>query len=98
MIVIASTSPDVVLLDINLPDGRGVDLIDKIKKVQPEVKIIMLTGQEPQGYVKESIIKGAYGFLCKDCSVKEMIQGILSVYNNGLLFPKIYWLPLSQSQ
>lgn len=84
MDLISQTVPDVVLLDINLPDTCGTDLIDKIKKVQPEVKIIMLTGQNPQGYVTESISKGANGFLLKDCSVKEMTQAIFRVYEGGV--------------
>jgi len=86
MNLIGETKPDVVLLDISLPDTCGTDLIDKIKKVQSEVKILMLTGQNPQGYVTKSISKGANGFLLKDCSVKEMIQGILRVYQGGVYF------------
>lgn len=86
MSLMSETEPDVVLLDINLPDTCGTDLIDKIKKVQPEVKIIMLTGHNPKGYVTKSISKGANGFLLKDCTVKEMIQGILRVYDGGVYF------------
>lgn len=77
---------DVVLLDINLPDICGVDIIDKIKMVQPDVKIIMLTGQDPKGYVTESIKKGANGFLLKNCSVEEMIEAILRVDDGGVYF------------
>ncbi|MFZ3102362.1 MAG: response regulator transcription factor [Desulfitobacteriaceae bacterium] len=84
--LINKTVPDVVLLDINLPDSCGTDLIDKIKKVQPEVKIVMLTGQNPQGYVTKSVSKGANGFLLKECSVKEMTQAILRVYEDGVYF------------
>ena len=86
MILISKTRPDVVLLDISLPDTCGTDLIDKIIKVQPEAKIIMLTGQNPKGYVTKSISKGANGFLLKDCSVKEMIEAILRVNNGGVYF------------
>lgn len=84
--LISETEPDVVLLDINLPDTSGTDLIDKIIKVQPEVKILMLTGHNPKGYVTKSIGKGANGFLLKECSVKELIQGILRVYEGGVYF------------
>lgn len=86
MSLMSETEPDVVLLDIKLPDTCGTDLIDKIKKVQLDVKIIMLTGHNPQGYVTKSISKGANGFLLKDCSVKEMIQGILRVHHGGVYF------------
>jgi len=83
MDLISKTVADVVLLDINLPDICGVDIIDKIKMVQPEVKILMLTGQDPKGYVTKSINKGANGFLLKSCSVEEMIEAILRVFNEG---------------
>ncbi|HWQ43246.1 MAG TPA: response regulator transcription factor, partial [Desulfosporosinus sp.] len=88
MNLISQTVPDVVLLDINLPDICGVDIIEKIKRVQPDVKILMLTGQDPKGYVTISINKGANGFLLKNCSVKEMIQGILRVYEGGVYYSK----------
>ena len=88
MDLISKTVFDVVLLDINLPDICGIDLIDTIKKVQPEVNILMLTGQDPKIYVTISINKGAHGFLHKNCSVKEMIQGILRVYKGGVYFPQ----------
>jgi len=84
--LVSNTRADVVLLDIKLPDVCGTDLIDKIRTVQPEVKIIMLTGHSPKGYVTISRNKGANGFLLKDCSVKEMIQGILRVHNGGACF------------
>ncbi|EGW40424.1 response regulator transcription factor [Desulfosporosinus sp. OT] len=84
--LIKKTVPDVVVLDINLPDICGIDIIDKIKKVQPDIKILMLTGQDPKGYVTRSRNKGANGFLLKNCSVKEMIQGILRVYEGGVYY------------
>jgi DNA-binding NarL/FixJ family response regulator len=86
MNLISEIRSDVVLLNIKLPDTNGTDLIDKIIKVQPEVKIIMLTGQNPKGYVTKSISKGAKGFLLKECSAKEMIEGILRVYDGGVYF------------
>ncbi|TGE34998.1 response regulator transcription factor [Desulfosporosinus fructosivorans] len=84
MDLVSKTDADVVLLDIKLPDTSGTDLIDKIIKIKPDVKIIMMTGHSPKGYVTKSISKGANGFLLKDCSVKEMIQGILKVYDGGV--------------
>lgn len=83
MALIEKVVPDVVLLDINLPDICGTDLIDKIKRILPGVKVIMLTGQNPQGYINKSISKGANGFLLKECSVKEMTQAILTVFEGG---------------
>lgn len=88
MDIIRNHVPDVVLLDINLPDICGTDLIDKIKKTQPKIKILMLTGQNPKGFVTKSISKGASGFLLKECSAKEMIEAIFRVNNEDVYFSK----------
>jgi len=77
---------DVVLLDINLPDCCGTDLIEKIKALDSTVSIIMLTGQDPAGYVNVSLKKGAQGFLLKDCSKAEMIAAILQVSRGKFYF------------
>ncbi|MDQ7092163.1 response regulator transcription factor [Desulfosporosinus sp. PR] len=86
MSLIRKSRPDVVLLDIKLPDVCGTDLIDTINEVIPRTKILMLTGYSPKGYVTQSMSKGANGFLLKDCAVKEMIEGILRVYDGGVFF------------
>jgi len=86
MSFINKTRVDVVLLDINLPDICGIDMIDEIKMVQPGVKILMLTGQDPKGYVTKSVRKGANGFLLKNCLAEEMIEAILIVYNGGSVY------------
>ena len=86
MKLISNTVLDVVLLDISLPDTCGTELIDKIKRVQPEVKILMLTGQNPKGYDTKSKSKGANGFLLKDCSAKEMVEAISRAYNGDVYF------------
>lgn len=78
--------PDVVLLDINLPDYCGTDLIEKIKELDSDVRIIMLTGQDPAAYVNVSLKKGAHGFLLKDCSKTEMITAILQVSRGEFYF------------
>jgi len=84
--LVGETVPDVVLLDINLPDISGIDLIDKIRKVQQGVKIIMLTGQNPKGYITKAKAKGANGFLLKDCSIKELTHAILRAHQGDCYF------------
>ncbi|WP_318036556.1 response regulator transcription factor [Candidatus Contubernalis alkalaceticus] len=72
-------NPDVVLLDINLPDGCGIDLIEKLKEIKPQVKIIIITGQDPSPYVNISMKKKADHFLVKDCHNYEIISAIFIV-------------------
>ena len=84
--IVKAEHPDVVLLDINLPDYCGTDLIEKIKALDSNVSIIMLTGQDPAAYVNVSLKKGAQGFLLKDCSKTEMITAILQVSRGEFYF------------
>jgi DNA-binding NarL/FixJ family response regulator len=83
---VRAKKPDVVLLDINLPDICGSDLVDKLKEINPGIKIIMLTGQNPQEYITVSLGKGAQGFLLKDCSKNEMTQAIFTVNQGNVYF------------
>ena len=84
--IVKTELPDVVLLDINLPDFSGTDLIEKIKVLASNVSIIMLTGQSPEGYVNASLNKGANGFLLKDCTKTEMTTAILQVFSGKYYF------------
>ncbi|MCL4439812.1 MAG: response regulator transcription factor [Firmicutes bacterium] len=78
--------PDVVLLDINLPDICGTDLIQQLKKDHSDVRILVLTGQNPEGYLSISRQNGAHGFLLKDCSISEMTEAILRVASGQFCF------------
>ncbi|MDR3602091.1 MAG: response regulator transcription factor [Desulfosporosinus sp.] len=86
--LLKSKPPDIILLDISLPDCSGINLIDDIKSIHPEVKIIMLTGLNPQGYLTKSLQKGAHGFLLKECNKKEMIEAVFYVAQGKEYFSK----------
>lgn len=79
-------APDVILLDINLPDSNGIDLIKELKEIMPTLKVLIITGHEPQGYINKSIRSGADGFLLKECDAKELIKAILTVHKGDLYF------------
>jgi len=83
-----SKTPDIILLDISLPDCSGINLIDDIKSIHPAVKIIMLTGLNPRGYLTKSLQKGVHGFLLKECSKREMIEAIYYVEQGKEYFSK----------
>jgi DNA-binding NarL/FixJ family response regulator len=78
--------PDVILLDISLPDILGIHLIDQIKRVHSEARVIMLTGHDPRGYITISLQKGAQGFLLKNCTKKEMVEAISYVSKEKVYF------------
>ncbi len=72
--------PDIVLLDISLPNESGLDILTDIQDQFPDIKCIMLTMHQEINYVKESLRKGAYGYLLKDSGEQELKKAILDVY------------------
>jgi len=72
-------TPDVLLLDIALPDGDGVDFCTEIRKKYPELKIIMLTGYEEFNIVKHALDNGAHGYILKNAEPEEISAGIEAV-------------------
>ncbi len=74
---------DVILLDINLPGMSGIDGIDKIKQIFPEVSIVILTVFEDDKNVFRSILAGADGYLLKKSAPIRIIQAIEDAYEGG---------------
>ncbi len=82
--------PDVVIMDINLPDLNGVEATRHIVKELPEVKVIALSVHSNQHIVKGMLQAGACGYLLKYSSSKELIKAIHSVMENQIyLSPEI---------
>ena len=73
---LAKTLPDILLLDIGLPDGNGVDFCAEILKIYPELKIIMLTSFKEFNIARHSLDNGALGYILKNAEPEEMYTGI----------------------
>ena len=72
--------PDVILLDIKLPDGSGIGGCVKIKKTNPNIKVIMLTAYAENHIIIDSIKAGAEGYLLKNADGKTIINAIEDVF------------------
>ena len=77
--------PDVVLMDIKMPEVNGVEATALIKKDFPEVKIIVLTTFNDDEYIYDALKNGASGYLLKDASPAEIAAAVRTVYNGGAL-------------
>lgn len=75
--------PDVVLLDVNMPQMSGVEMIGEIKRLIPSAHIIMLTVNDFDDTVKVAIKNGADGYLLKSLSVEAVIKAVESVMSGG---------------
>lgn len=73
--------PDIVLLDIKLPDGSGIGGCRKIKKISPKTKVIILTAYAENHIILDSIKAGAEGYLLKNVDSKTIITAIEDVAN-----------------
>jgi DNA-binding NarL/FixJ family response regulator len=87
---ISRTNPDVVLMDIGMPGMDGVNITRKVKKVAPQVNIIMLTVYQDEPHIFEAIKAGAIGYILKDVSSDELIEAVRRVSRGeALIEPQI---------
>ncbi len=75
----AAVRPDVILMDVSMPELGGVEATRQIKARQPEVRIVMLTMHADQDVLADAIRAGANGYLVKDCSTDEIALAIETV-------------------
>jgi DNA-binding NarL/FixJ family response regulator len=71
--------PDVVLLDIALSDGSGLDIIPEIKQVSPHTKFLIVSAHTDFPTVKKAFSAGVYGYITKTSPLSEMMQAINDV-------------------
>ena len=71
--------PDIVLLDVGLPDGNGIDLCHEIKEKYPQVKILILTGYNDLYTISRAMDAGADGYVLKSSMLDEILEGICTV-------------------
>ena len=74
--------PDILFLDINLPDINGIVLTKTLVKLYPEIKIIALTNHDDVSFVKRMLDNGAYGYVLKNAHKEELLKAI-EVVNKG---------------
>ncbi|HOB69663.1 MAG TPA: sigma-54 dependent transcriptional regulator [Syntrophorhabdaceae bacterium] len=86
--IIKNESIDIGLFDIRLPDINGVDLLGKLKEMQPTAEVIMLTGHASVDTAIKSMKLGAYDYLTKPCRLVELHNVILKAYEKKQLKEK----------
>ena len=77
--------PDVVLMDIQMPEVNGVEATAMITKEFPHIKIIVLTTFNDDEYIYDALKNGASGYMLKDASPMEILKAVRTVYNGGAL-------------
>jgi len=72
----AELSPDIVTMDITMPQMDGVEALREIKKISPEAKVIMISAMGQETMVKEAVLSGAMGFLVKPFKEEAVIKAL----------------------
>lgn len=83
----ARLKPDVVLMDIRMPNMNGVIATQEIKRRRPDVKILILTTFDDSDYILNAINNGASGYLLKDTSSSALIDAIKNAYAGDTILP-----------
>ena len=73
------TRPDLIILDISMPNLRGLEATEEIKKLYPEIKILLLTMHKKKSFVQLGLKAGADGFLLKEDADSELYRAIGSL-------------------
>ncbi len=79
---IRDKSVDIVVLDIKMPQMDGIQTLGHIKKIDPDVEVILLTGHANVESAVEGMRLGAYDYLMKPCELEQLIEKILSAYKH----------------
>lgn len=92
-------SPDVILMDIGLPNIDGIEATQRIKEFNPDVKILIFTSRDSENDVFEAFKAGADGYIMKGATPEQTISAIKSVYEGvGWIDPAIAKMVFSNLQ
>ena len=78
-----SLKPDVILLDVVMPDQSGLEIIPTLLKENPETKILVLSMQDDPQYVREAFAAGASGYVLKEAADSEVVSAVREVAGGG---------------
>ncbi len=75
--------PDIVLLDISMPETNGLQALHTLKAETPTIRIIMLTMHDDESYLREALSAGASGYTLKQAADTELLSAVRAVYQGG---------------
>ena len=84
--IVETTKPDLLILDIRMPNKNGIEVVEQLRGQNNQVKIVMLSMHESEEYVLKSIKAGADGYLLKGSSKEEFLKALHTVADGGKYF------------
>ncbi len=88
--LVETHQPDIILMDINMPEMNGLEATEKLVKQFPESKVIILSIHDDESYVTQALKTGAQGYLLKEMDADDLIEAVKVVSEGGTyLHPKV---------
>ena len=81
--LLKNTSPDLVILDISMPNLRGLEAAREIKRLYPHVQIMLLTMHKKKEFIRQGLEEGVDGFLLKDEPGDELVRAVQTLQRGG---------------
>ena len=78
--------PDVVVLDLSMPEMSGLKVVAALRQDCPQVKVLALTMHEDESYLRELVVMKASGYVCKRAASEELLRAIREVASGGIYF------------
>jgi two-component system response regulator NreC len=95
--VVTATTPRVLVLDVNLPDGLAVDALRELRELSPGTAVVLLTMQRDFGIARKALEEGANGYLLKDSAHLELIEAVREVAAGRRYLPEAVAAGLAKS-
>ena len=82
-------NPDVILMDVRLPDGDGITACRKIKQRSPHIRVLFLTSYADNQFVLAAMETGAEGYLLKESDTRQIVEAIRTIMQGGTVFDPV---------
>lgn len=83
---VVAPTPQVVLLDLTMPEMNGLETTRQLKKLFPDIKIIILSVHSEERHIVHMVSEGVNGYLVKNAELSEVVQAVNSVHEKGFYF------------
>lgn len=88
--IVEKYNPDIVLMDINMPETNGIEATKELLQNNPDLKVIILSIHDDENYVTHALQSGAQGYLLKEMDTDSLMEAIKVVHDGGsYLHPKV---------
>jgi two-component system, NarL family, invasion response regulator UvrY len=88
--------PDIIMMDIEMPDMNGFEAVEWLKRTHPEIKVMVISMVEDEKSVLRMLRLGVRGFLNKDIEVEDMHNALDTISNNGIYYSEMASSVMSQ--